>query len=283
MKTPKKPLLLRGSRFALGIAAALAAMHASAIDNNVAVGSGALQALQGSTAGLGNVGVGGRTLQFNLGGSNNTAIGAAALTFVQGDNNIALGHQAGFFMQRGNNNILIGSQGASYGDGSIYIGMPATHKKTFVAGINGVTTGQPGVPVLIDVNGQLGTVSSSRAVKEDIADMGEASALLMKLRPVTFRYRDRPDWPLQYGLVAEEVAQVAPDLAARGADGNVQTVYYQDLPPMLLNEFQKQQRTIEGQQRQLEALAAELAELKAQARSGLIAAKLYGCRGPSFH
>jgi hypothetical protein len=141
--------------------------------------------------------------------------------------------------------------------------MPATHKKTFIAGINGVTTGQPGVPVLVDANGQLGTVSSSAAVKEDIADMGEASALLMRLRPVTFRYKERPDWPLQYGLIAEEVAKVAPDLAARDPEGKVSTVYYQDLPPMLLNEFQKQERTIEAQQRRLDALERELAELKA--------------------
>jgi len=245
-------------------AAALAATHALAIDNNIAVGSGALQALQANTAGLGNVGVGGRALQLNLGGSNNTALGTSALTFVQGDYNIALGYQAGFFMQRGNNNILIGNQGNSYGDGAIYIGMLATHKKAFIAGINGVTTGQPGVPVVIDANGQLGTVSSSRAAKEDIADMGGASDLLMKLRPVTFRYRDRPDWPLQYGLIAEEVAQVAPDLAARGPDGQARTVYYQDLPPMLLNEYQKQQRVIEAQQARLDALERELAQLKAR-------------------
>lgn len=255
--------LRRAPRAALGLAVALAAAHANAIDNNIALGSGALQALQQNTAGLGNVGVGGRALQFNLGGSNNTALGTSALTFVQGDNNIAVGHQAGFFMQRGNNNILIGSQGASYGDGSIYLGMPATHKRTFIAGINGVTTGQPGVAVLVDANGQLGTVSSSRSVKEDIADMGEASALLMKLRPVTFRYKERPAWPLQYGLVAEEVAEVAPGLAARAPDGSVQTVYYQFLAPMLVNEYQKQQRTIEAQQRELAALAHEVAELRA--------------------
>ena len=93
--------------------------------------------------------------------------------------------------------------------------------------------------------------------------MGDASALLMKLRPVTFRYKSRPDWPVQYGLIAEEVAEVAPDLAARGPDGSVQTVYYQDLPPMLLNEYQKQQRVIEAQQARLDTLERELAELKA--------------------
>ena len=262
--TLRRTTLRLAPRALAALAAALAATCACAIDNNISVGAGALQAMQGSTAGIGNVAVGGRALQLDLGGSNNTALGTSALTFVQGDYNIALGYQAGFFMQRGNNNILIGNQGASYGDGAIYIGMPATHKKTFIAGINGITTGQPGVPVVIDANGQLGTVSSSRAVKEDIADMGEASALLMRLRPVTFRYKGRPGWPLQYGLVAEEVAQVAPELAARGPDGTVQTVYYQDLPPMLVNEYQKQQRVIESQQARLDTLEREIAELRAR-------------------
>jgi len=75
----------------------------------------------------------------------------------------------------------------------------------------------------------------------------------MKLRPVTFHYRNRPGWPLQYGLIAEEVAEVAPDLAARDADGSIQTVYYQDLPPMLLNEYQKQQRVIEAQRARIDS------------------------------
>jgi len=255
MKTPH----VRGL---VGVVLGLATMPAAALENNVSLGTGALQ---NTAAGMGNVAVGGRALEFNLGGRHNTALGTSTLNFNTGDYNIALGYQAGFFMRRGNNNILIGNPGNTNANGMIVIGLPATHTATFIAGINGTTTGQPGVPVLVDANGQLGTVSSSRSVKEDIADMGDASALLMKLRPVTFRYKERPGWPLQYGLIAEEVAQVAPDLAARGPDGKVQTVYYQDLPPMLLNEFQKQQRVIAAQQRQLDALAAEVAELKARA------------------
>jgi hypothetical protein len=256
------------ARAAVAFAAALATTLAAAADNklsdakdNIGIGNGALKKV---TGGLGNIGIGGRVLEYNSGGSDNTAIGTSALPFVQGDYNIALGYQAGFFLQRGSNNILIGNIGNPYGSGGIYIGMPATHTKTFIAGINGITTGQPGVPVLVDANGQLGTVSSSRTVKEDIADMGDTSALLMKLRPVTFRYRERPAWPLQYGLVAEEVAQVAPGLAARSPDGSVQTVYYQFLAPMLLNEYQKQQRVIEAQQARLEAVERELARLEAK-------------------
>ena len=262
-----------GSMHVLGLSAALLAVpaalaatpvttvHVDNAHNNIAIGGGALQK---NAAGLGDIAIGNRVLEYNTGGSYNTAVGTQALPFVQGDYNIALGYQAGFFLQRGSNNILIGNIGNAYGSGAIYIGMPATHTKTFIAGINGATTAQPSVPVVIDANGQLGTVNSSRALKEDIEDMGEASGLLMKLRPVTFRYKERPAWPRQYGLVAEEVAQVAPDLAARAPDGSVQTVYYQELAPMLVNEYQKQQRVIAAQQTRLEALEHELAELKAR-------------------
>jgi hypothetical protein len=112
------------------------------------------------------------------------------------------------------------------------------------------------VPVLIDSNGQLGTTSSSRRYKEEIQDMGEASNGLMRLRPVTFRYKkafaDR-SMPTQYGLIAEEVAEVYPDLVARSADGQIETVKYQLLDPMLLNELQKENTTIAAQKEQIQA------------------------------
>ena len=110
--------------------------------------------------------------------------------------------------------------------------------------------------MLIDSNGQLGTVSSSRRVKDDIADMDAASSALMTLRPVTFHYKSDQNpsgRTLQYGLIAEEVAEVYPGLVARSADGQIETVLYQFLPPMLLNEVQKQQRTIEALRAQVEA------------------------------
>jgi hypothetical protein len=97
------------------------------------------------------------------------------------------------------------------------------------------------VPVLIDGNGQLGTVNSSRRYKEDIQDMSDASRGLMRLRPVTFRYRNPfadGSKPVQYGLIAEEVAEVYPDLVARSADGQIETLKYQVLDAMLLNEVQ---------------------------------------------
>jgi hypothetical protein len=124
-----------------------------------------------------------------------------------------------------------------------------------------VTTGiANGNTVLIDTNGQLGTVNSSREIKDHIRDMGDTSGVLNQLRPVTFYYKSdqNPDGRiLQYGLVAEEVANVAPGLVAHSANGKIESVYYHFLAPMLLNEYQKQQRTIEAQ-------AREIAELKQQ-------------------
>jgi hypothetical protein len=116
--------------------------------------------------------------------------------------------------------------------------------------------------VVIDSNGQLGTMSSSQRFKEDIRGMGDASSGLPRLRPVTFRYKQPyqdGSKPIDYGLIAEEVAQVYPDLAVKGPDGKMQTVQYQKLTPMLLNELQKQAaqiRLLEERLAALEALSA---------------------------
>ena len=134
--------------------------------------------------------------------------------------------------------------------------MPETHTSTFIAGIRGVTTGvADAIPVMVDSAGQLGTVSSSRRFKFDIADMGGASNGLMRLRPVTFRYKQATadgTHPIEYGLIAEEVAEVNRDLVVYEEDGQALTVKYHLLPTMLLNEVQRQQRTIDGQQRTID-------------------------------
>jgi hypothetical protein len=102
--------------------------------------------------------------------------------------------------------------------------------------------------VVVDSAGQLGTVSSSRTAKRDIRAMGDTTATIMGLRPVRFRYQTHgPDSPEQYGLIAEEVAEVAPDLVARKANGDPETVYYNKVDAMLLNEVQKQHRLLESQ------------------------------------
>jgi hypothetical protein len=128
------------------------------------------------------------------------------------------------------------------------------------------------VPVVIDSNGQFGTINSSQRFKEDIYDMGDVSSTLLQLRPVTFRYTQPfadGEKPVQFGLIAEEVAEVIPELVTLDTDGQPETVKYQLLAPLLLNEVQKQQRTIETQTQQIAAQAAaiesqasQLADLK---------------------
>jgi len=250
----------------------------SALGNNTAgfqnTASGA-SALQSNTIGTQNTASGVAALQANTTGSQNTASGVAALqSNTTGANNVALGFNAGGNLTTGSFNIAIGSLGVAGEAATIRIGS-TSQTRAFISGIRGVTTATVAIPVVVGTDGQLGTISSSRRVKDDIADMGEASGTLMKLRPVTFHYKSDKNpkgRTLQYGLVAEEVAKIAPGLVAHSADGKVETVYYQFLAPMLLNEYQRQQRTIQAQAAQLEKQTAklekqamEIAELRQQA------------------
>ena len=242
---------------------------------NIAIGG---TALGENTGGSYNVGVGVDTLRGNTTATNNTAIGSLALQrLTTGGSNIAIGYTAGVDLLNGNSNIYIAHRGVNNDSHTLRIG--SAQLRAFIAGIRGRTTGSTNaVPVVIDEFGQLGTTVSSRRFKENIAEMGEASSLLMRLRPVTFHYRDdrNPDGPaLQYGLVAEEVASVAPGLVAHSADGEVETVFYEFLPPMLLNEFQKQQRSLDAQKARIAELENTLAVLAQQAqRTAALLARL---------
>jgi hypothetical protein len=231
--------------------------------DNTAVGN---DALHESTTGFFNTAVGVNALLWDTTGAQNTAVGAGALTFLtSGNSNIAVGNLAGAYLTTGTYNVHIANQGLSTDTNVIRIG--DTHQtNTFVAGIRGVTTAaNDAIPVVIDSAGQLGTVSSSRRFKEDIRDMDEASSGLSRLRPVTFRYK-KPyadgSKPIQYGLIAEEVAEVYPDLVARSADGQIETVKYQVLDSMLLNEMQRQQAVIRGLEQQNQDLQRRLARLE---------------------
>jgi hypothetical protein len=232
--------------------------------SNTAVGT---TALISNTSGGGNTAAGQAALSSNITGNDNTAVGFGALGNVTtGSNNIGIGMSAGGIITLGSNNIDIGHPGFAGDDSTIRIGTPGTQTKFFVGGVRGITTAyNDAVPVVIDSAGQLGTVSSSRRYKEDIRDMGDASAGLMKLRPVTFRYR-KPfadgSKPIQYGLIAEEVAEVYPDLVARGADGQIETVKYQVLDSMLLNQVQKQEKEITALKDQNQGLQERLAKLE---------------------
>jgi hypothetical protein len=218
-------------------------------DNNTANGAGALG---NNTSGGNNTASGVNALANNTTGNNNTATGEyALLANSSGSNNIAIGYDAGVNIISTGNNIEIGNLGSASDSGAIRIGTTGNQTTAFIAGVQGVTTGSnDAVPVMIDSNGQLGTISSSRRYKEDIQDMGDSSSGLLHLRPVTFRYKmpfSDGSKPIQYGLIAEEVAAVYPDLVAHSADGQIETVKYQVLDSMLLNEVQKQNATIATQ------------------------------------
>ena len=261
---------------------------------NVGVGFNALGAV---TTGYGNTAVGAGAAQFDdpaalallTSGSFNVAVGKSALGQNNGDRNTAIGYLS-FFSSPGSENIGLGygsGAGQTSGDRNMYLGVSVgvnknesntirigdsncgclpNYTRMFVAGVRGVTTGNAdAVPVVIDSLGQLGTVSSSRRYKDDIQDMADASSGLMKLRPVTFRYKQpyaNDSRPIDYGLIAEEVETVYPDLVAHSADGQVETVQYQKINAMLLNEVQKQHRQLEEQKGEIEALKARLNALE---------------------
>jgi hypothetical protein len=227
-------------------------------------------------------------------GSQNTFIGYNAGYVNYGyngiGNNIFIGFEAGSGIYHGQDDIFIGNTGAG-GDESntIRIGVQGTgcqplcqdggQKAAFIAGVYGSSVGGSGVAVYVDSNGQLGTAVSSRRFKEQIRDMGDGSSALMNLRPVTFFYKpeyDKGQRTLQYGLIAEEVAEVYPDLVAYDPDGKPYTVKYQYLTSMLLNEAQKQYRRagaeaevikseeqkIEEQEQKIEELEQRLSRLE---------------------
>jgi uncharacterized coiled-coil protein SlyX len=157
-----------------------------------------------------------------------------------------LGFQAGVNLTTGNNNIDIGNAGVAGESNTIRIGKQGTQTATFIAGIRGQTAGG-GIPVIVNANGKLGTTVSSARFKEAIKSMDKASEAIHALKPVTFRYKSEidPDGTPQFGLVAEDVEKVNPDLVARDAEGKVYTVRYEAVNAMLLNEFLKEHRTVQ--------------------------------------
>jgi Chaperone of endosialidase len=230
---------------------------------NTAIGS---QALVNNTTGTNNTVNGAFALLNNSTGSLNTVIGEGALfNNTTGNGNIVVGGGAGFFLDADANlNIVIGSDGKAGDAGTIRIGN-INHTRAFIAGIRGVTTGNMDtVPVIIDSAGQLGTVSSSLRYKKEIKPMDKASEAILALKPVTFRYKHAKKDAPQFGLIAEEVASVNPDLVVHDAKGEIYTVRYDAVNAMLLNEFLKEHRKVEQLEQQVEALTAGLQNVSAQ-------------------
>ena len=223
-------------------------------DWNVAIGK---NALGGNTTGRCNTAVGNRALEWAPDGFSNTAIGTFALISLgSGEFNTALGGLSGGSLANGSYNIYIGNAGQVTESNTIRIGDDMHQSSTYVAGIDG-TTVSGGTAVYIKSDGQLGTTTSSARFKTGIADLGLRSDVLYDLRPVTFQYKPEidPDGILQYGLIAEEVAEVAPDLVIYEDNGDPYTVRYEQLVPLLLNELQRLHDRVA-------ALESEIAELE---------------------
>jgi Chaperone of endosialidase len=230
-------------------------------DNNTANG---FAALLDNTTGHNNTAHGSLALGHNRIGSDNTAVGANALLLNTGSSNIALGSSAGLNHTSGSNNIYIGNAGSAE-NAHIRIGTTGTQRATFIAGISGQTV-PSGVGVIVGTDGKLGTVVSSARFKEAIKPMDEASEAILALKPVTFHYKKEldADGIRQFGLVAEDVEKVNPDLVARDEQGKPYTVRYEAVNAMLLNEFLKEHRKVEQLEKQVAALTAGLQKVSAQ-------------------
>ena len=207
-------------------------------------------------------------LESNTSGHDNTAVGFDALgDNTTGSNNIAVGSSAGLNLTKGNNNIDIGNAGVVGESKVIRIGTKGTHLQTFIAGISGVAAS--GSTVVVNSSGKLGVATSSARFKEAIKPIDKASEAILALKPVSFRYKEEidPDGIPQFGLVAEQVEKVNPDLVARDEQGKPYTVRYEAVNAMLLNEFLKEHRTVEEQKSTITELKSAVAEQRKQIES----------------
>lgn len=225
-------------------------------DANVAMG---YLSMASNTTGSGNTALGIASLINNTTGQANTAVGAGAMSSnITGSGNVALGVNAGDNLVSGDNNIYIANVGNASETGIIRIGTPITHTSTFVQGIFGSIVGGGGLAVEVDSTGKLGTTVSSQRFKQDIIEMGAESEKIYDLNPVTFSYTNDDQHSTQYGLIAEEVAEIFPSLIVSDANNNPLAIRYQILPILMLNEVQKQKALIVD-------LAERVAQLEAAA------------------
>ncbi len=261
------------------------ALYSNTTGNNNTAGGGAalfynttghdnmangLAALFSNTTGYFNTAIGSNALNESTTGSSNAAVGNNALLGnTTGSSNIALGDSAGLNLTTGSNNIDIGHKGVAGESKTIRIGTKGTQTATYIAGISGKTVAG-GIGVVIDSNGHLGTTTSSARFKDNIRPMEKASEAILSLEPVTFHYKHEldPDGIPQFGLVAEKVARVDPNLVVRDEEGKPYSVRYEAVNAMLLNEFLKEHRRVEEQ-------AAAMTEMKSStAKQDATAARL---------
>jgi hypothetical protein len=192
--------------------------------------------------------MGDSALSANTTGTGNTAIGSTALAHSTGNGNVALGNNSGANVTTASNVVCVSN-----------VGKDVTNS-CFIGSIRGVQTQNANaIPVVIDSDGQLGTQSSSRRFKKDIEFMTKDSEAILALKPVTFHYKNDKTNSPQFGLIAEEVAKVNPDLVVRGENGEIYTVRYEAVNAMLLNEFLKEHTAFLEEQKKVQMLEAALA------------------------
>ena len=229
-------------------------------EDNTAIGANALFS---NTTGMDNTAAGVNALAANVGGFGNVAIGQNSMVHSVGSSlNTVVGEGSGGNLINGVGNIYIGALTAPSTDESATIriadnALPiaGTNSQVFFGGIGGSTVGPANIPVVINAVGQLGTLPSSARYKKDIESMGKTSEVIYSLRPVTFHYKGDETNTRCSGLIAEEVAKVEPDLILLDKDGKPQTIRYEQVNAMLLNEFLKEHKKVGEQQ-------ATIAELK---------------------
>jgi|KBSMisStaDraftv2_1062788.scaffolds.fasta_scaffold49317_1 hypothetical protein len=233
---------------------------------NTAVGA---SALVNNNTGNVNIAIGDLALYSNFTGGGNTAVGEQALSDNQSGNvNIALGYAAGTRIT-GSSNIVIGNIGLAGESNTIRIGGDVfgygPQTAAFIAGISG--TAVMGDAVVVDANGQLGTVASSARFKKNIKPMDKTSEAILALKPVSFQYRSDSKGTPQFGLIAEEVAKVNPDLVVRNRNGEIYSVRYEAVNAMLLNEFLKEHKMIEKQETTITRLTKDFQTVSTQQRN----------------
>ncbi len=226
--------------------------------NNTASG---YRALYRSTTGTDNTATGFAALLNNTTGSGNTGVGYNALNAnTTGRDNIAIGNSAGYSVT-GSNNIDIGSTGSAGESGVIRIG-GSSQSAVYVAGIT--STHLTGAAVYVDSKGQLGVLASSERYKTGVTTLSDAPERLRQLRPVSYHLKNDPNGDVQYGLIAEEVDRVLPELVIRDESGKIQGVRYDELAPLLLQEVQHQHDQLQNQESRLAAQASAITDLKRQ-------------------
>jgi hypothetical protein len=224
-------------------------------DLNTAAG---YRALFRNTTGGANTATGSYALGGNNTGTANTAVGFGALAAnTTGEGNVALGQGAGQNGTTGSNNVYIGATDV--------LGVAGESNTCYIKSIFGQTSVN-GIPVLVNASNKLGTAPSSERFKEEIAPMNQTSEALLALKPVTFRYKKKidPQGIPQWGLVAEDVEKVNPDLVVRDKEGKPYSVRYEQVNAMLLNEFLKEHSTVQELKKEVAALTAGLQKVSAQ-------------------